>query len=348
MLKAGLAEWPMVDVIVAVRNEARLLPGKLRELDAIDYPASCLRYVLVDGASSDGTIATITHHAAKDPRWLSICTGVASKSAQLNEAMGRTVAPWILVTDADARVPRDTLRRLVAEAARDPRIGVVGTLVAPVAPHPLEASHWRLSNRIRRLEARLGGASGLAVATCYLFRRDLLDRFPDDVVADDVHVVCRAADRGARTALIESVVTELRVAGTTRAWFHHKVLRTIGYLREIARFAPAIVRMTGPMRAMLLWRALALTVLPLVGLTVAVAAATWLGPTAMAGAAGVVLGATALARRAGGVPATLLAVTLPLWLLLVTLTALVLYPFVRQGTPMVRPALRTGESEAGP
>ena len=61
--------------------------------------------------------------------------------------------------------------------------------------------------------------------------------------------------------------------------------------------------MTGPMRAMLLWRALALTVLPLVGLTVAVAAATWLGPTAMAGAAGVVLGATALAptgwRRAG-------------------------------------------------
>ena len=347
--EAELVAWPMVDVIVAVRNEARLITAKLRELDAIDYPAHCLHYVLVDGGSSDGTIAAITGHAAKDARWLSICAGVASKSAQLNEAIGRSQAPWILVTDADAQVPRDTLRRLVAEAARDPRIGVVGTLVAPFQPHPLDASHWRISNCIRRLEARAGGTSGLVVATCYLFRRDLLDWFPDDVLADDVHVVCRAAGQGARTALVETVVTELRVAGTTWAWFRHKVARTIGYLREIFRFAPAILGMVTPMRTILLWRTLALTLFPIAGVAAAILVGVWLGPVAIAGAGAgavaVTAGAATVSRRAA-VPAVAVAATLPVWLLLVTLTALVLYPFVRPGVSSVRPMLRTGRSEA--
>ena len=80
----------MVDVIVAVRNEAQMIAGKLRELDAIAYPADRLRFVIVDGGSSDGTIAAIT---AQDRRWLTLHTNLASKPAQLNEALACTRAP---------------------------------------------------------------------------------------------------------------------------------------------------------------------------------------------------------------------------------------------------------------
>jgi hypothetical protein len=45
-------------------------------------------------------------------------------------------------------------------------------------------------------------------------------------------------------------------------------------------------------------------------------------------------------------PAVVVAATLPVWLLLVTLTALMLYPFVRKGASWARPMLRTGRSEA--
>ncbi len=339
----------MVDVIVAVHNEAHMIAGKLRELDAIDYPGDRLRFVVIDGGSSDGTVAAITAHAAKNTRWMPLYTSLASKTAQLNEALTRTGAPWILVTDADARVPADTLRRLLDEAGRDPRIGVVGTTVVPHAPHPLDAWHWRMSNWIRRLERRAGGATGLVVATCYLFRRDLLERFPDDAVADDVHVVCRAAGQGARTALVECVVTELRGAGTTLSWFRHKVRRTLGYLREVFRFAPGLFRMAAPMRTVLVWRALALTVAPVAGLGAGLLLTMLIGLPWVAGGILVLTAATGVAAargRRGWVLNAAAAAALPLWILFVMLTALVLYPFVRQSASYSRSALRGGESEA--
>jgi len=141
MHSAGSEEWPNVDVIVAVRNEAALIVDKLRELDAIDYPPDRLRIVIVDGGSSDATVAAISSNAGRDARWLPVVTALASKTAQLNEALDRTTAPWVLVTHADARVPPQTLRRLVEEVARDPRVGVVGTSVVLHRPHPLDHLH---------------------------------------------------------------------------------------------------------------------------------------------------------------------------------------------------------------
>ncbi len=55
-------DCPMVDVIVAVHNEAQMIAGKLRELETIDYPANRVRFIIVDGGSSDGTMAAITAH----------------------------------------------------------------------------------------------------------------------------------------------------------------------------------------------------------------------------------------------------------------------------------------------
>ncbi len=163
MSEAELVAWPMVDVIVAVRNEARLITAKLSELDAIDYPAHCLHYVLVDGGSSDGTIAAITGHAAKDARWLSICAGVASKSAQLNEAIGRSQAPWILVTDADARVPRDTLaaaRRRSGARSADRRRRDPGGALRAASARRLALADLQLDPAPRGARRRDLGAGG--------------------------------------------------------------------------------------------------------------------------------------------------------------------------------------------
>ena len=340
-------ELPPVDVIVAVLNEAHLIDAKLAELDAIDYPADRLRLVVVDGGSSDGTREAIAAHAAADDRWLPVMTTVASKTAQLNEAMRRTQAPWILVTDTDARVPADTLKRMLEAAARDPRVGVVGTTIVPDRPHPLDGWHWRVSNWIRRFEHRAQGTSGLVGGPCYLFRRALVDHFPADVVADDVHAVCRAATRGARTAIVDSKVKELRVAASLLPWYGHKVRRTLAYLREVFRFAPSLFHMPAPMRAVLLWRALALTLVPAAAIAAGWVVATTGGTPWFAGGAVLLLaGALPGSGRLRGLQQTLTATALPLWIFLITLTALVLYPFVRQSASYPRFGLKAGESEA--
>ena len=219
-----------------------------------------------------------------------------------------------------------------------------------------------MSNWIRRSERRTGGATGIVVATCYLFRRDILDRFPEDALADDVHVVCRAAGQGARTALVEHAVVELRVAATTVWWFRHKLRRTLAYLREVLRFAPGLFRMAAPMRTVLLWRSLALTVGPVAGLGVVLLLIALFGLSWVAG--GILVVGLAGVRPAGirsadirsagirssgsgrGFPDVAGAAALPLWILCITLTALVLYPFVRQTASYSRPAMRPGETEA--
>src|SRR5690606_7259509 len=160
---------PDVAIVVAVHNEIATIEGKLRELSALGSGSLAIECIVVDGGSTDGTDVVIRAHAQRDARFTAILTRHANKVAQLNEALARVRASWVLVTDADARMPPGTLDALLA-AARDPQVGVVGTPVVPSRPHPLDGWHWRLSNWIRRVERRAGGTTGLAVAPCYLFR----------------------------------------------------------------------------------------------------------------------------------------------------------------------------------
>jgi glycosyltransferase involved in cell wall biosynthesis len=344
-------EWPPVTIVVAALNEAALMSGKLRELAALAYPGPAPRIVVVDGGSSDGTPAIVAAHAARDPRIALVETTLANKIAQLNTALARARTPWMLVTDVDARLPGDALERLMRAVRADDRVAVVGTTAMPRRPYPLDAWHWRLSNALRRLEQRAGRTTGLVVAPCYLFRRSLVDRWPDDAVADDVYVACRAAETGQRAALLDADVEELRSAATLGGWLRHKVRRTLGYQREVLRFLPAAARMTWPMRLVFLWRAVALTAGPPLACAALLAIALALPPLVVAAAALVAIAAGAIPRvpsRGRTIVDALIAMSLPCWLVVVTTAALVMYPFVRQHASYPRAALRIHETEVWP
>jgi hypothetical protein len=162
-----------------------------------------------------------------------------------------------------------------------------------------------------------------------------------------VHAVCRAATRGARTAIVDSQVKELRVAASLLPWYGHKVRRTLAYQREVFRFAPSLFEMSAPMRAVLVWRALALTLVPAAAMAAGwVVAAAGGAPWLAAGAALLLAGGLPPSERLRGLQQTVAATALPLWILVITLTALVLYPFVRQSASYPRFGLKAGESEA--
>jgi hypothetical protein len=66
-------------------------------------------------------------------------------------------------------------------------------------------------------------------------------------------------------------VLELRSPRTFRALLRHKYRKADAYLREIVRFLPLARRMPRAQRAIFLWRAALLTVVPLLGMLGAVA-----------------------------------------------------------------------------
>ncbi len=327
--------WPRVDVILPVHNEARWLEDKLRGLAALRYPRAHVRFWIADGASSDGTTAIAAAWVRRHARFRLLTLAAADKVAQLNAALGRSDADWLLVTDADAHLPPDTLLTLVRCATSAPDVAVVGAAVEPAHAHAFERLHWRISNRLRLRESARGAAS-IVTGPCYLFARDLLARLPGDVVADDVHVALAAAAGGRRVAFVDAHVVEQRAPHTLAELFAHKRRKADAYLREVFRFLPLVGRMPRAARAVFLWRAAQLLLVPVLSVAAILGTAelVWQAELPLAAATALALvcaplGALLWLGRRG--PADLaLGMALAALLVAVLLTALAGYPFSRQ------------------
>ena len=255
MRPGAAALRPRVDVLVAVHEEGRRLAAKLDNLESLEYPPDRIRFWIVDGASGDDSLRIARARAARDERYRVLAWPVADKTAQLNAALQRARAEWVLVTDADALLPGDILARLLEAAAAVPGTEVVGATVQPARAHPLELLHWRWLNRMTLWEARVGSAS-IVTAPCYLFRRRLLQRLPEDVIADDVHVALAARAQGRRVGMIDADVVEMRAPCDLRALFGHKVRKGAAYIREVVRFLPRLRGFRGRDRVLFVGRAM--------------------------------------------------------------------------------------------
>lgn len=331
----GARDLPAVDVVVPVHDEAALIERKLANLASLTYPPERMRLLIVDGASTDGTWERVVARHGRDRRVTLIRLDVADKTRQLNAGLAHGRGQWVVVTDADARLEPDTLTRLVEVGEADPSVAVVGATVTPERAHALERLHWRVANVIRRYESACGSAS-LVAAPCYAFRRTLIDRLPDDVVADDVHVTLAAAARGRRVTIADVEVIEQRSPIRLTDLFAHKRRKTDAYLREIFRFLPRVWQMPSPARAIFLWRAAHLTVLPVLLALGALGSALALSQShlppgvrlVLPGVAAVLFVASWWGIGRGSSPVLLVAHGV--LLTAVTLAALVSYPFTRQ------------------
>lgn len=334
--------WPRVDIIVPVHNEMPRLEAKLRNLAEIEYPRELLRFLIVDGGSDDGSRDRIRQAIAIDPRLELLALDEGHKIRQLNLALDRVSADWILVTDADARMTSQTLAELVAAGERDPAALVLGSTVVPADTHPVERAYWDVANRMRCIESRCGCAS-IVTAPCYLFRRGLVRAFPDDVVADDVHTAFRAAAEGGNVRVLDCRVTELRSPRRIIELFRHKLRKADAYLREVVRFLPVVNAMNPVAREIFLWRASQIAVTPVLG-AVALAALSVLAFRQPAGASLIALGclvaaAVFVCARVGGwrsLRDSIAGVVLAGLLNAVLLAALIGYPFSRQTARYVR------------
>jgi cellulose synthase/poly-beta-1,6-N-acetylglucosamine synthase-like glycosyltransferase len=257
-------------IVVPMFDEAPLIERKLANLASLKIPR---RVVVVDGGSTDGSVDIVRDWIAGRGNFSLLETAHRNKTAQLNDALRLNPAEeWILVTDADALLEPETLEQMLDVVAGDARIGVVGSHVRPAAAHELESLHWRATGWLRARESGRGSA-GIVAAPCYLAHRDVLAHMPEDTLADDVHVTCRAMLAGRRVGHApDAIVVELRSPRTLPALLRHKYRKADAYLREIIRFLPDVRRIPRPMRTIFLWRAALLTLVPLLGVAGGLAA----------------------------------------------------------------------------
>ena len=206
---------PRIAVIVPTYNEAGLIERKLDNLYEQDYPRDRLEIMVVDSASTDGTLEKVRVWAKRHPdvRLVPIEEPVRrGKAHALNTALKHVSSDVeiVVVTDADSLWPqRDTLRR-VASYFADPIVGAVSCLKQPEkrGSASVEESYRSYYNLLRLAESK-AWSTPVFHGELAAFRKKLLEKlggFPTDLGADDSHTATLITLAGYRAITPEDLL----------------------------------------------------------------------------------------------------------------------------------------------
>ena len=192
-----VGELPSIAVLMATLNEIAGIDAKLADLARIDYPADRLRFVIVDGGSTDGTVARIeAARAAGAPIELLRAPhlGYQARAVALRPGERRRRDWWSPPTPTP-RLDPGCIRALVELLVSDPTTAVVGARVRPGTELLEERIYWWFLNTLWWLEGEALSAA-MVSGVCYALRRSIVVGTPRAAGADDVLFALAAGAHG--------------------------------------------------------------------------------------------------------------------------------------------------------
>ena len=253
---------PTVAIVIAARNEAERIGGRLDNIAALDYPADRLSVVVASDGSEDATVAIARERAARTPdRAIEILDlGRVGKADALNEAVARVSADIVVFSDANTAFAPDAIRRIAAPFA-DPAVGgVAGNQVYLPRGSAIEDSHgergyWDVDRVLKRAESAAGSTIS-ATGAIYALRRALVPRVIAGVT-DDFYVSTAVVAAGRRLVFApDAIAYEPPAAGTRLEYGRKARIMTRGLRGVAARRALLDPRRHGFYSFQLLWHKL--------------------------------------------------------------------------------------------
>jgi mycofactocin system glycosyltransferase len=199
-------DWPIVSVVVPVRNRPQDIVRCVESLRALDYPPDRLEIVVVDDGSTDATPEIVGRLAGVRAILMSAWSGPAAcRNAGAAAAGGAIVA----YTDSDCEVSPGWLRDLAPYFA-DPDLGVVGGRVdsfgldTPIERYESVVSSLYMGEQER--ECKPNSAAPFLPTANLLIRRALWQQLggfdPAFPIGEDVDLVWRAHAAGKRVLYV--------------------------------------------------------------------------------------------------------------------------------------------------
>jgi 1,2-diacylglycerol 3-beta-glucosyltransferase len=113
----GKTNFPFVSLLVAAKNEEAVVSNLVKNLCDLDYPKDRYEVWVIDDHSTDHTPVLLDQLAAQYDKLKVLHRGAdagGGKSGALNQVLPLTKGEIVGVFDADAQVPKDLLRRVLA------------------------------------------------------------------------------------------------------------------------------------------------------------------------------------------------------------------------------------------
>ena len=171
-----------ISLIIPVKNEEQSLENLCSSIN--DQTRQPDETILVDGGSTDKTVAVARRITANQPAFRLIETPQASPGKGRNIGVEAARFDWIAFTDAGITLEPDWLEKLAAKAAEDQQTDVVYGNYAPVINGYFE----KIATLVYVPPQAADGIRGKSIAS-YLMRKKVWEKvrgFPDARAAEDL------------------------------------------------------------------------------------------------------------------------------------------------------------------
>jgi cellulose synthase/poly-beta-1,6-N-acetylglucosamine synthase-like glycosyltransferase len=247
------AEMPLITVVIPAYNEEAQIRGAIESQLAQDYPAELRQILILSDASNDGTDDIVREYESRGIELLRMPTR-SGKTAAENASVQHIRGDVVINSDSSVRMHPRALSHL-ANAMRDPRVGVASTRDVSVAGHgdasnAAEAGYVGYEMRIRQLETVAGGIVG-ASGSGYAMRTALHRKPVRADLSRDFSAALTAHRNGYRAVSVEPAICYVPRTASLRSEYKRKV-RTITRGMETLYFNRELV---DPMRhGMFAWK----------------------------------------------------------------------------------------------
>jgi cellulose synthase/poly-beta-1,6-N-acetylglucosamine synthase-like glycosyltransferase len=212
--RADEASQPAFTIVVAARNEERVIRGKLENCLALDYPPHLLDVVVVNDQSEDATAAIVREYVGERVTLLDFGERIG-KTRILNRVVPVIRGEIAVMTDANVLFEQDVLRRFARWFA-DERVGLVSGYERRVQSErdQFQAETWYRDFEvlIKAAEGRVGAVMG-AHGGLYCLRKSCWRPLPDNALSNDDLTTAMSVLRQGHAVIHDSQARAIELIG---------------------------------------------------------------------------------------------------------------------------------------
>ncbi len=230
-----------VSVLITAFHEAATI-GQAIEAFLPQLPADAeIMVVCPDPA----TMVVVDDYAARYPVVRHVADPQRGKPAALDVGLRAARGDVVVLSDGDVVIAEDALTLLLAPFA-DPRVGAVSGHPVSVSPRDTVLGYWShlLTDGMHQMRLARDWAGQFLVCSGYLFafRRALVERVPEDALAEDAVLSHLIARQGYRIRYAPRAHVFVKYPTTYRDWLRQKVRSAGGYAQDYVRKSPLRMR----------------------------------------------------------------------------------------------------------
>jgi cellulose synthase/poly-beta-1,6-N-acetylglucosamine synthase-like glycosyltransferase len=231
----------MISVLITAFREAATVG---RAIDSFLLQLAAGAEILVI-CPDPATTAIVDDYAARYPAVRHVADPQRGKPAALNVGLKAARGDIVVLSDGDVVVAEDALATLLPPFD-DPQVGAVSGHPLSASPRETLLGYWShlLTEGVHQMRLARDRAGQFLACSGYLFafRRALVERVPEDALAEDAVISHIVARQGYRIRYAPQARVTVKYPTTYRDWLRQKVRSAGGYAQDYVRRSPLRMR----------------------------------------------------------------------------------------------------------